>query len=267
MRSIGLFSLLMVLILSGCNAQPAKPAAPAPDYKPTFPIEEVMGHIIMPNADLLWGSVATNVTAKGVEEIVPKEVVDVSMKHVLTRRQCIVGLARTGAFGGEVRVIRSIGPSERSRRTVEDVARCGHPLLPRTFGDPGDVDTAPQTKNPVRLRQSFARSRLLTVGCFGGILHLKIHLLDLRRSPGQQRNSFKVVKAVPGKVDRSRLKSAIVGMADLEPEAARNLQAESPSVVRRSFHSRPAVGNRPDRGARHGLSSRVCHMPDEGGRG
>ena len=31
-----------------------------------------MGHIIMPNADLLWGSVATNVTAKGVEEIVPK---------------------------------------------------------------------------------------------------------------------------------------------------------------------------------------------------
>ena len=31
-----------------------------------------MGHIIMPNADLLWGSVATNVTAKGVEEIVPR---------------------------------------------------------------------------------------------------------------------------------------------------------------------------------------------------
>jgi hypothetical protein len=71
-RSIGLFSLLVVLILAGCNAQPAKPAAPAPDYKAVFPIEEVMGHVIMPNADLLWGSVATNVTAKGVEEIVPK---------------------------------------------------------------------------------------------------------------------------------------------------------------------------------------------------
>jgi len=71
-RAIGLFSLLMVVILSGCNAQPAKPAASAPDYKPMFPIEEVMGHIIMPNADKLWGSVATNVTAKGVEEIVPK---------------------------------------------------------------------------------------------------------------------------------------------------------------------------------------------------
>jgi hypothetical protein len=71
-RSIGLVSLLIVLILFGCNAQPAKPAAPAPDYKAVFPIEEVMGHVIMPNADLLWGSVATNVTAKGVEEIVPK---------------------------------------------------------------------------------------------------------------------------------------------------------------------------------------------------
>src|SRR5437879_10765845 len=43
-----------------------------PDYKPTFPIEEVMGHIIMPSADKLWGSVATTVSAKGVEEIVPK---------------------------------------------------------------------------------------------------------------------------------------------------------------------------------------------------
>ena len=72
MRHIGLFSVVVVLILSGCNAQSAKPAAAAPDYKPTFPIEEVMGHIIMPSADKLWGSVATTVSAKGVEDIVPK---------------------------------------------------------------------------------------------------------------------------------------------------------------------------------------------------
>jgi hypothetical protein len=71
-RSIGLFTLLAVLILSGCNAQPAKPAASTPDYKPTFPIEEVMGHIIMPSADKLWGSVATTVSAKGIEDIAPK---------------------------------------------------------------------------------------------------------------------------------------------------------------------------------------------------
>jgi hypothetical protein len=74
-RFFCLFSLLLVLILSGCNAQPAepaKPAAPAPEYKPTFPIEEVMGHIVMPSADKLWGSVATTVSSKGVEEIVPK---------------------------------------------------------------------------------------------------------------------------------------------------------------------------------------------------
>jgi cytochrome c556 len=71
-RSIFLFSLLVILILSGCNAQPAKPAQPESDYKPTFPIEEVMGHIVMPNADKLWGSVATTVSAKGIEDIVPK---------------------------------------------------------------------------------------------------------------------------------------------------------------------------------------------------
>src|ERR1041384_1652003 len=72
-RSIALFSLLAVLILTGCNAaQPEKPAQPAPDYKPTFPIEEVMGHIVMPNADKLWGLVATTVSSKGIEEIVPR---------------------------------------------------------------------------------------------------------------------------------------------------------------------------------------------------
>ena len=74
MRAIGLFCLLaMALMLFGCNAQPAKSAEPAmPDFKPTFPIEEVMGHIVMPSADKLWGSVATTVSAKGVEDIVPK---------------------------------------------------------------------------------------------------------------------------------------------------------------------------------------------------
>src|ERR1700757_2023676 len=59
-------------MLAGCNAQPAKPAAAASDFKPTFPIEEVMGHIVMPSADKLWGSVATTVSAKGVQDISPK---------------------------------------------------------------------------------------------------------------------------------------------------------------------------------------------------
>jgi len=31
-----------------------------------------MGHIVMPNADKLWGSVATTVSAKGIDEIFPK---------------------------------------------------------------------------------------------------------------------------------------------------------------------------------------------------
>lgn len=72
MRTIGLFSLLMVLILSGCNSAPQQPAAAAPEFKPTFPIQEVMGHVIMPAADGLWSSVETNVTSKGVEEVQPR---------------------------------------------------------------------------------------------------------------------------------------------------------------------------------------------------
>ena len=31
-----------------------------------------MEHIVMPNADLLWSSVETNVTAKGIEEVYPR---------------------------------------------------------------------------------------------------------------------------------------------------------------------------------------------------
>jgi hypothetical protein len=72
MRTVCVFSALVLSILCGCNAQQAKPAATAPDFKPTFPIEEVMGHIVMPSADKLWGSVATTVSAKGIEETVPK---------------------------------------------------------------------------------------------------------------------------------------------------------------------------------------------------
>src|SRR5262249_1325254 len=72
MRTVCVVSVLVLSILCGCSAQQAKPAATAPDFKPTFPIEEVMGHIVMPSADKLWGSVATTVSAKGIEETVPK---------------------------------------------------------------------------------------------------------------------------------------------------------------------------------------------------
>ena len=71
MRSIGLFSLLLVLMLAACNRQPAQPAPPAPEYNLDYPIEEIMEHIIMPTADALWNSVQTNVTAKGIEEKAP----------------------------------------------------------------------------------------------------------------------------------------------------------------------------------------------------
>jgi hypothetical protein len=73
MRIIGLFSVLIVLMLSGCNTAPEQPAAPPPpQFKPTISIAEIMEHVIMPNADLLWGSLETNVTVKGIEEKMPR---------------------------------------------------------------------------------------------------------------------------------------------------------------------------------------------------
>src|SRR5262245_44434744 len=68
MRTI--FSILIVLMLGACNRPPAAP--PAPEFKLDYPIAEIMEHIVMPNADALWGSVETNVTEKGVDEKVPR---------------------------------------------------------------------------------------------------------------------------------------------------------------------------------------------------
>ena len=72
MRTLGLFCLLFVLMIAGCNRQPQQPAAAQPEYQLDYPIEEVMEHIIMPNADLLWGSVETSVSEKGVDEKIPR---------------------------------------------------------------------------------------------------------------------------------------------------------------------------------------------------
>lgn len=42
------------------------------DFMPTFSIREVMESIVMPSADVIWNAVAVNVTADGVQEIVPE---------------------------------------------------------------------------------------------------------------------------------------------------------------------------------------------------
>jgi len=57
------------LLCAGCKAQETPKES---DYKLTTPIRDVMGLMVMPNADAIWNSVTTNVTDKGVEEKAPK---------------------------------------------------------------------------------------------------------------------------------------------------------------------------------------------------
>jgi hypothetical protein len=65
-----LFSLGVV---AACRQAPA-PAAPASaaEFRPTATVQDLMLHMIDPQADILWNSVATVVSDKGIEERQPK---------------------------------------------------------------------------------------------------------------------------------------------------------------------------------------------------
>ncbi len=58
--SLGL-GLLVVALIAGCRAAPP-PAPPAPEFRPTATVREVMGNMVDPSADVLWESVATIVS-------------------------------------------------------------------------------------------------------------------------------------------------------------------------------------------------------------
>jgi hypothetical protein len=64
-------------------APAAKPAAPAPDYRLTATIKDIMDGVVDPSADYLWDSVATIVTRKGTEERRPRT--DEDWKNVRRR--------------------------------------------------------------------------------------------------------------------------------------------------------------------------------------
>jgi hypothetical protein len=58
-----------VLLGTGCKSQePPKES----EYKLTSPVRQIMGSMVMPNADVLWSAVSSNVTDKGIEEKAPK---------------------------------------------------------------------------------------------------------------------------------------------------------------------------------------------------
>ena len=64
MRSILCLSAFLIFFITAC--------APQPVFKPVASVKQLMEATIDPAADVLWESVGTVVTLKGVEEIAPK---------------------------------------------------------------------------------------------------------------------------------------------------------------------------------------------------
>src|SRR5262245_51817860 len=67
-------SSLVVLMVVGCAQQQSAPAstAPQPEYRTTATIKDIMDSIVDPNADFIWESVETVVSAKGIDEKRPR---------------------------------------------------------------------------------------------------------------------------------------------------------------------------------------------------
>ena len=64
MRSILYLSAVPIVFITACTPQPL--------FKPVASVKQLMEATIDPAADVLWESVGTVVTLKGVEEIAPK---------------------------------------------------------------------------------------------------------------------------------------------------------------------------------------------------
>ena len=64
-------ALLVVALASGCRAAPP-PAPAAAEFRPTGTVREIMGLMVDPSADFIWQSVATTVTAAGIDERRPR---------------------------------------------------------------------------------------------------------------------------------------------------------------------------------------------------
>ena len=67
----------LAICLGACNsAQPPAPVATAPPYLPVTDLEHLMEWVIEPNAQVVWRSVGTIITADGQEDIAPKTDLD-----------------------------------------------------------------------------------------------------------------------------------------------------------------------------------------------
>jgi cytochrome c556 len=90
--AIAITSVLAVL-LGSCASQQSQQAAATsqPEYNTTATIKDIMDSIVDPGADAIWGAVETVVSAKGVEEKMPRT--DEEWKEV--RRKAIMLLEAT----------------------------------------------------------------------------------------------------------------------------------------------------------------------------
>jgi hypothetical protein len=61
--------LVCAAALGGCRSQSPDPA---PEYRPTASVREVMHGIIAPSAEVIWDAVTTSTTAQGVEHTMPR---------------------------------------------------------------------------------------------------------------------------------------------------------------------------------------------------
>lgn len=75
MRKRFLFMIAgLLLVLAACAAQPQPQpqAPPQPPFRPTATIKDIMDSVVDPNADFIWESISTTVSAKGIEEKRPR---------------------------------------------------------------------------------------------------------------------------------------------------------------------------------------------------
>jgi hypothetical protein len=90
--AIAITGVLAVLLGSCASRQSQQAAATSqPEYNTTATIKDIMDSIVDPGADAIWGAVETVVSAKGVEEKMPRT--DEEWKEV--RRKAIMLLEAT----------------------------------------------------------------------------------------------------------------------------------------------------------------------------
>src|SRR2546428_1558891 len=93
MRNYLLLVLVSVVVLgpASCTARQADQGQGAPEFRTTATIKDIMDSMVDPGSDVIWDSVETVVSAKGVEEKFPRT--DEEWKQV--RRHAIMLLEAT----------------------------------------------------------------------------------------------------------------------------------------------------------------------------